>query len=71
MIEEIRRLLEQVPFQPFSIVTSSGQQYHVKSSDHIHLGPGAKVIGVYHDDGTLSVLSPLHMVSIEKEADVI
>ncbi len=71
MIEEIRRLLEQVPFRPFTIVTSSGQQYVVKSLDHITLGPTAKQVGIWHDDGTLSVLSPLHIVSIEKEADVV
>ena len=68
MIEELRCLLEQVPFQPFTIVTSSSQQYRVKSLDHIHLGPGAKAVGVYHDDGTFSVLSPLHMAAFETAA---
>ena len=71
MIDEIRRLLEDVPFQPFVVVTSAGKQYHVKSLDHIHLGPGAKVVGVYHDDGTVSVISPLHIVAVEKEANVL
>ena len=71
MIEEIRRLLQEAPFRPFVIVNSAGMQYHVKSLDHIHLGPAAKVVGVYHDDGTISVLSPLHIAAVETGADVL
>ena len=61
-------MLEEVPFRPFIVVTSAGKQYQVKSLDHISLGPAAKQVGIWHDDGTISVLSPLHIVAIEKEA---
>ena len=65
MIEEIRRLLGEIPFRAFVIVTNSGQQYHVKSLDHIGLGPNAKTVAVWHDDGTVSLLSPLHIDAVE------
>ena len=65
MIDEIRRLLEKIPFLPFTILTSSGQRYEVKSLDHINLGPTAKLVAVWHDDGTFTALSPLHIVTLE------
>ncbi len=65
MIEEIRRLLEQIPFSPFTILTNSGQRYEVRSLDHINLGPTVKLVAIWHDDGTFSAISPLHIVALE------
>ncbi len=65
MIDELRRLLEKIPFLPFTILTSSGQRYEVKSLDHINIGPTAKLVAIWHDDGTFTAISPLHIAALE------
>ncbi len=68
MIDEILRLMDEIPFHPFTIVTSAGKQYPVPSVDHISFSPGRKLIGVWHDDDTLSFVSPLRIAAIDGAA---
>ncbi len=65
MVNEVRRMMEDKPFKPFSIVTSSGQGYRVASVDHIDIAPTGNQLAVWHDDGTCSIIGSLHITAIE------
>ena len=59
-IEEIKRLAEAKPFQPFKIrVDDSGEAIQIPHPEYISVGPsGRRVIVVWHPDGTGSFLDP-------------
>jgi hypothetical protein len=68
MIADIRRHLENGPFEPFSIVTSSGSRYPVASADHAGIDPRGSRVVIWFDDGGSVTFSGLHIVAIEKAA---
>ena len=68
MIEDIQRLLEGAPFQPFTIVTSSGKNYRVASRDHAGFSPDKKRVLIWFDDSSHITVSPLHITALEEEA---
>ncbi len=67
MIAEIRRLLMQVPFRPFTIVTSSGKEYAVASADHAGFNPAGTRVLVWFDDDSHIDIGALHIVAIERK----
>lgn len=70
MIGDVRQHLGARPFEPFVIVTSSGQRYRVPSSEHAGINPRGSRVVVWFDDGSSVTLSGLHIVAVEKEAPV-
>ncbi len=68
MIALIRQLLEAGPFQPFSIITSSGKRYLVASSDHASINPQGTQVVIWFDDESSVTLSGLHITAVEKQA---
>ena len=68
MIGDVRQHLVARPFEPFVIVTSSGQRYRVPSSEHAALNPGGSRIVVWFDDGSSVTLSGLYIAAVEREA---
>ena len=62
MIADIRRLLEQTPFVPFSVRTADGREYRVPTSDHIWLPPGGRRVAISDDQGMVAWL-PALMIS--------
>ena len=66
MIADIRHHLEARPFEPFTIVLSSGDRYQISTADHANVGPsGGRMVVWFDDDGSVT-LSGLHIVAIEK-----
>ena len=66
MIADIRHHLEARPFEPFTIVLSSGDRHQIATADHANVGPsGSRMIVWFDDDGSVT-LSGLHIVAIEK-----
>src|SRR5712671_823579 len=66
MIADIRRHLEAAPFEPFTIVTSSGKRYAVASADHASVNPtGTRVVVWFNDDASVTIAG-LHVVALEK-----
>lgn len=61
MIDEIRKQLQRVPFTPFSIRTSDGQEYAVPTVDHAYITPRGNRVIVTDDQGTVAILGPLHI----------
>lgn len=66
MIAEIRRLLAEVPFHPFTIVTSSGKQYLVASPDHAGFNPSGTRVIVWFDDESSVHVSALHITAVQE-----
>jgi hypothetical protein len=54
------------PFEPFSIVTSSGHRYNVPSPDHASISPRGNRFVIWFDDGGRVTLSALHITAVEK-----
>jgi hypothetical protein len=67
MVADIRRLLKETPFAPFTIVTSSGQRYRVASPDHAGVDPKSTRMIVWLDEGGSVLLAGLHVASLEIE----
>jgi hypothetical protein len=68
MIADIRQCLRAGPFEPFSIVSSSGNRYRVGAADHAGVNPrGSQVVACFDDQGSVT-FSGLHIVAIEKDA---
>jgi hypothetical protein len=68
MVGDIRQLLGVRPFEPFFILTSGGNRYHVASSEHAAVDPQRSRVVVWLDDGSSVTIAGLHITSIEKEA---
>ena len=66
MIGDIRQYLEAAPFEPFTIVTSSGTRYAVPTSDHAGLNPKGSRVVVWFDDESSVTIAGLHLVALEK-----
>lgn len=66
MIGDIRQHLEAAPFEPFTIVTTSGRRYSVATADHIGVNPLGSRVVVWFDDDSSVTISGLHIAAIEK-----
>ena len=66
-VDEIKRLTEARPFQPFRIrVAGSGATIEIPHPEYISVGPnGRRVIVVWHSDGTGSWLDPARITRLE------
>ena len=66
MIGDIRQHLEAAPFEPFTIVTSSGRRYRVPSADHANFNPQGTRVVVWFDDDASVTIAGLHVAAIVK-----
>ena len=67
MIGDVRHFLESGAFEPFAIVTSSGNRYRVPSADHATVNPQGSRAVVWFDDESGVIISGLHIASVAKE----
>ena len=63
MKEEIYRLLHARDFQPFTILMSDGEKYHVPTRDHAAVAPGRGTFVVFFDDKSVGTFLPLRQIS--------
>jgi hypothetical protein len=66
MIGDIRQHLGVAPFEPFTIVTTSGARYPVPTSDHVGLNPRRSRVVVWFDDDSSVTISGLHIAALEQ-----
>ena len=59
MIADIRKLVHETPFVPFTIHLADGGELRVPSVDHIAVPPAGGRVFVFRDDGRYDVASPL------------
>jgi hypothetical protein len=68
MIPDIRQLLLARPFEPFFVITTNGNRYHVASPDHASTNPqGSRVVVWFEDDSSVTLAGP-HIGALEKES---
>ena len=68
MIGDVRQFLHTGPFEPFVIVTSSGNRYRIHSADHATINPQGSRVVVWFDDESGVIISGLHIAAVEREA---
>jgi hypothetical protein len=61
VIADIRRLLAERPFVPFSIYCTNGGVVRIPTVDHAVISPTGRRVIVFFDDDTAHYLSPLHI----------
>ena len=66
MVADMRQHLQAAPFEPFTIVPSSGRRYLVPSADHANLNAQGTRVVVWFDDGAGVTIAGLHVAAIEK-----
>jgi hypothetical protein len=71
VIADIRRLLAERPFAPFSIYCTDGGVLRVPTIDHAVISPTGRLVIVFFDDNSAQYLSPLHIsrVAVEEPPD--
>jgi hypothetical protein len=70
MIADIQQLLEARPFQPFSVVTSSGMKYRVASPEHADFNPRGTRVVIWFDDDSSVQVAGLHIAALETESSL-
>ena len=66
MLALLREYLNQVPFEPFRVVTTSGRAYDVPTADHAGLVPKLRRLTIVDDTGGTVEIYTLHVSSIER-----
>ena len=65
MLDEVKKYVARLPFQPFVINTADGLSRPVPSSDPILVG---KYIAVLVSEGLIEIISPQHISSVALQA---
>lgn len=68
MIADVRQSLQSGLFEPFVIVTNSGNRYRIPSADHATINPQGSRVAVWFDDQSGVIISGLHIAAVEREA---
>jgi hypothetical protein len=68
MIADVRHFLESGPFEPFVIVTSSGNRYRIPSADNATINSQRSRVVVWFDHESGVIISGLQIASVKKEA---
>ena len=66
MLALLKEYLNQVPFEPFRVVTTSGRAYDVPTADHAGLVPKLRRLTIVDDTGGTVEIYTLHVSSIER-----
>ena len=69
MIADVRERLEKVPFVPFVIQTSDGNEYSVPTVDPAKISPRGHRVVVFTDEDATAILGPLHINRIIAQPD--
>ncbi|HXE53956.1 MAG TPA: hypothetical protein VN541_13120 [Tepidisphaeraceae bacterium] len=64
-IEQLRRMHQAKPFQPFDIHLADGRRLPVKSPEFLAVTPPGRTIGVGLDDGTIEIVDLLLVTSLK------
>jgi hypothetical protein len=63
-VQAIQNFLHATPFQPFTLVTASGQSFRVPHPDYVTFSPARRTALVYSDDERFDVLDVLTITEI-------
>ena len=65
--EEITKLVNQVPFVPFTIEMSSGRRVAVRSREHIIVGSKGRLVVIEDDQGLFDMVPILHITALSSK----
>ena len=71
MIEELRKIRNQQPFEPYTILLTDGRQIPIK--DQFHVAFGGKLIGIYDEPNDLFIDvydSAISEIKVGEEAEM-
>jgi hypothetical protein len=65
--EQLRRVIDAMPFQPFTLHAADGRRFHVPHREFLSHTPGGRTLIVYddQDDEAFSILDLLLVTEIE------
>jgi hypothetical protein len=66
-IDQLRSVLNAVPFRPFAIHLADGSQIRVRHPDFLAQSPTGRTIVVYRDDDTHSIVDLLLVTELKVE----
>jgi len=64
MLEDIKELMHRQPFEPFRVVTASGDKYDVRNPDNVALMDG-RIFYAYPDGGQWVFIRTQNITSLE------
>jgi len=65
--DEIRKRLQQHPFQPFNVRLADGQKIEVPTGDHAHLHPTGRTLFIHLDRGGTEIIDVALVIALELE----
>ena len=65
--DEIAKLVDQVPFVPFTIEMSSGRRIAVRSREHIIVGSKGSLVVIEDDQGLFDMVPILHITALSSK----
>jgi hypothetical protein len=68
-IEQLRRMHQARPFQPFEIHLVDGRTLPVEHPEFLAQSPGGRTIAVGHPDDTIEIVDLLLVVSLKPRAN--
>jgi len=67
MHEEIRRLMQAMPFVPFRVFMTDGRSFGIVTSDHISVLPSGLIV-VEDDKRVVNLLPPFQVAGVETQS---
>ena len=64
-VKAILDFLNAAPFRPFTLITASGEKYHVPHPDYVTFTPSRRVALVFRDEELFSALDVLTITDIQ------
>jgi hypothetical protein len=68
-IEQLRRMHQTRPFQPFDIYMGDGRSVPVEHPEMLAINPPGRTIAVGHADGTFEIVDLLLVTSLKARGD--
>ncbi len=65
-IQEIQRLIQATPFEPFRLSTADGREYDVKHRENIAFGGKGRLVSVAMPDDSFVTLDLLRVTAVHK-----
>ena len=63
--EEIKKRINQRPFQPFTVRLAEGKETEVPTGDHAHLHPSGSTLFVHLDRGGTEIIDVRLVISLQ------
>jgi hypothetical protein len=70
-IEQLRKVQQATPFQPFALLTADGNKFDVPHRDFLSLSPYGRTVIVHGQGDDFNILDVLMITAIEVRTDMV